>query len=166
MTVDVKNLVCENCEERLVEVGISQLYDMIWKQHPKTKRFNFYYAEVSERKDGSMICINCGEEVDEGILELFSIQDPKGDSEGEYSMSLSDDELESIPTECEHCGDSFADVGVFQLWDVDWMWNKKEQRFTFHQAYASELDDYSICCNGCGREIEEELPLELVKMRG
>ena len=166
MTVDVKNLVCENCEERLVEVGISQLYDMIWKQHPKTKFFNSYFADISDRKEGAMVCNNCGEEIGEEILELFSIQDPKDDSEGEYSMSLSDDELESIPTECEHCGDSFADVGVFQLWDVDWMWNKKEQRFTFHQAYASELDDYSICCNGCGREIEEELPLELVKMRG
>ena len=41
MTVEVKNVICENCEERLVEAGIYQLYDMVWKQHPETKCFNF-----------------------------------------------------------------------------------------------------------------------------
>lgn len=163
MTVNVKNLVCENCEERLVEVGISQLYDMIWKQHPKTKFFNFYFADISDRKEGAMVCNNCGEEIGEEILELFEIQETSEIDHCGYSSEIEpDQEL----TQCEYCEASFAEAGVFQLWDVDWKWSEAEQRFVFSQAYASELDDYAICCNECGHEIEADLNLQEVEVVG
>lgn len=164
MTVEAKNIVCEECELRLVEAGVYQLYDMVWKQHPKTKYFNFSHAELSERKDQMMACNNCGEEIDEDIEELFDVQQTTEDGQGKYSMSLTDDELEMVQTECERCGESFADVGVFQLWDVNWMWNEKKQRFVFDSAYASELDEYAICCNNCGCPVGEDLPLEMVEV--
>lgn len=162
MENQVKSFICEDCEQKLVEVGISQLYEVVWHYQPKTHQFECTYADISDRKEGDFICNHCGEHLDSSIMDLIPVQDVE-------FMSVSDETTDKvIPDEltCESCNESYLETGVSQLWDVDWKWSESEQRFIFDQAYASELDDYAICCNGCGHEIEEDLPLAEVQVKG
>lgn len=163
MTVDMKRIVCEECGSTIAEAGVYLLYDMIWKQHPQTNLFNFYYADLSERQNHALSCNQCGREVPDHLQDLLDDLQTVELAQGEYSIRLMDEELEALPKNCEECGTSFADGGVYQLWDVIWAWNENEQRFVFKNAYASELEEYAVCCNQCGCPIEEDLPLEIVK---
>ena len=162
MENQIKSFICEDCEQKLVEVGISQLYEVAWQYQPKTHQFDCTYADISDRKEGDFICNHCGEHIDPSIMELIPVQSV------EFVNASEQPTMEAIQEDltCESCETSYLETGVSQLWDVDWKWSESEQRFIFDQAYASELDDYAICCNGCGHEIEEDLPLAEVQVKG
>lgn len=162
MENQIKSFICEGCEQKLVEAGISQLYEVAWQYEPQTKQFNCTYAEISDRKEGDFVCNHCGEQIDPSIMEAIPVQDV------EFVNASEQPKAETMEEEltCDACEDPYIQDGVSQLWDVDWKWSETEQRFVFDQAYASELDDYAICCNGCGHEIEDELPLATVQVKG